>query len=217
MAQVLTQPCVLRSPPQGVLEDPEADKHRERLLVMLMLVMTDDAARRLLIQGGWMAKLARAALPSFDEREAGTFSHLRKLLADVNGTGAAVIASLALQETAAIRRAQAAKDQHSPSSESSDTGLRGDDNRSSTGSNDSSSSTGGDGSGHAHDARASSASAAAAPGDAQPTGVRLCAACGATGPSMRCGRCRRVHFCNAACQKRAWSSHKRECRQHDQG
>ena len=39
-----------------------------------------------------------------------------------------------------------------------------------------------------------------------------CAACGAAGATLRCGGCRAVRYCSAACQKAGWAAHKAECR-----
>ena len=50
-----------------------------------------------------------------------------------------------------------------------------------------------------------SASASAAP--------IVCAACGAAGARLKCGGCRRAHYCDAACQKRDWRAHKAACKQ----
>lgn len=38
-----------------------------------------------------------------------------------------------------------------------------------------------------------------------------CAACGASQPPVRCGRCKAVFFCGPACQRTAWPVHKHEC------
>ena len=41
---------------------------------------------------------------------------------------------------------------------------------------------------------------------------RLCDKCGQSSGAMRkCGQCRKVHYCSAACQKEAWKDHKRVC------
>ena len=41
---------------------------------------------------------------------------------------------------------------------------------------------------------------------------RLCDRCGQSSGAMRkCGQCRKVHYCSAACQKEAWTDHKRVC------
>lgn len=42
-----------------------------------------------------------------------------------------------------------------------------------------------------------------------------CAQCGAAGAAFFCGRCRRVSFCNAACQRASWPLHKKECKEPD--
>ena len=39
-----------------------------------------------------------------------------------------------------------------------------------------------------------------------------CAHCSKVGPGLRlCSRCRAAHFCNAACQKANWKTHKKSC------
>ena len=38
-----------------------------------------------------------------------------------------------------------------------------------------------------------------------------CAACGKHAPRSKCARCRRVSYCGADCQRRAWPEHKRWC------
>ena len=65
--------------------------------------------------------------------------------------------------------------------------------------------------------------AASSPADAaQPTAVpappsprqRTCGGCGATGSTDElklCAACKRVRYCSAACQARAWPEHKQEC------
>ena len=42
---------------------------------------------------------------------------------------------------------------------------------------------------------------------------RTCAQCAAVlSKSMRCGQCKAVWYCDRACQKQHWSSHKAECK-----
>ena len=43
-------------------------------------------------------------------------------------------------------------------------------------------------------------------------GVKTCLACGKAGAKSLCTGCRSVSFCGKACQKEAWSGHKKECR-----
>eukprot|EP00933_Yihiella_yeosuensis_P050727 TRINITY_DN4851_c1_g2_i1.p1 TRINITY_DN4851_c1_g2~~TRINITY_DN4851_c1_g2_i1.p1 ORF type:complete len:405 (-),score=79.68 TRINITY_DN4851_c1_g2_i1:322-1536(-) len=43
-----------------------------------------------------------------------------------------------------------------------------------------------------------------------------CPACQATGPRLRCSRCRRVFFCTDVCQRKAWPIHKHECTPRDE-
>eukprot|EP00983_Pelagomonas_calceolata_P076646 1153508-Pelagomonas_calceolata.AAC.1 len=44
--------------------------------------------------------------------------------------------------------------------------------------------------------------------------ARACAECGKTdGGLQRCGGCRVVRYCSAACQRKAWPAHKKECKQ----
>lgn len=38
-----------------------------------------------------------------------------------------------------------------------------------------------------------------------------CAACGSAGAGSMCGRCKRVRYCDRACQRRHWSAHKAVC------
>ena len=39
-----------------------------------------------------------------------------------------------------------------------------------------------------------------------------CANCGVASDRLKkCAKCRRAHFCNAACQRAAWDAHAREC------
>lgn len=38
-----------------------------------------------------------------------------------------------------------------------------------------------------------------------------CAGCGEACPANRCGRCKRVHYCNRACQVAHWNEHKAAC------
>merc|ERR1711964_844812 len=42
------------------------------------------------------------------------------------------------------------------------------------------------------------------------------AACGASQPPLRCGRCRVAFFCGQACQRAAWPVHKHECQPRDE-
>lgn len=38
-----------------------------------------------------------------------------------------------------------------------------------------------------------------------------CACCGGPCPANRCGKCKKVHYCNEECQRRHWKQHKPEC------
>lgn len=44
-----------------------------------------------------------------------------------------------------------------------------------------------------------------------PATERHCASCGSVGAKKRCGRCLALHYCNSACQKNHWKSHKAHC------
>lgn len=59
-------------------------------------------------------------------------------------------------------------------------------------------------------ARGAGAGAPAAGPGADDT-ERRCGACGAGGADMCCSRCRLAFFCDRECQRRAWSSHKKQC------
>jgi hypothetical protein len=41
--------------------------------------------------------------------------------------------------------------------------------------------------------------------------TQACGACGELGARLACSRCKRVHYCHAACQKKAWKAHKLVC------
>lgn len=41
--------------------------------------------------------------------------------------------------------------------------------------------------------------------------TNACGQCFKTNPETRCGRCRKVRYCDAACQKRHWKVHKSSC------
>ena len=40
---------------------------------------------------------------------------------------------------------------------------------------------------------------------------RRCGHCGQKGARARCGRCRQAWYCGAACQRKAWKAHKKDC------
>ncbi len=40
-----------------------------------------------------------------------------------------------------------------------------------------------------------------------------CLACEKTGKLMRCGKCKKVYFCNSTCQKKVWAQHKSDCKE----
>ena len=42
-------------------------------------------------------------------------------------------------------------------------------------------------------------------------GGATCARCGAAGATKRCGGCKGVMYCSAACQRRHWAAHKAAC------
>ncbi len=42
--------------------------------------------------------------------------------------------------------------------------------------------------------------------------VQHCIACNKTDNLKRCGRCKRVYFCNVTCQRTAWPHHKKDCK-----
>jgi hypothetical protein len=67
---------------------------------------------------------------------------------------------------------------------------------------------GNDGTFDMKDSGAAAASAAAA-----ASGLPTCAECGASGAGFqKCGQCAVVYYCGVACQKKAWPTHKLECR-----
>lgn len=39
----------------------------------------------------------------------------------------------------------------------------------------------------------------------------VCAGCGTAMANKVCGRCREVHYCSSACQKRDWPKHRADC------
>ena len=46
-----------------------------------------------------------------------------------------------------------------------------------------------------------------------PSGLPSCAECGASGAGFqKCGQCAVVYYCGVECQKKAWPTHKLECR-----
>ena len=53
----------------------------------------------------------------------------------------------------------------------------------------------------------------------EPLAAKSCLVCGRSAdanPAGRCGRCRSVHFCSAACQDAGWPSHRKLCRTGDE-
>ena len=40
---------------------------------------------------------------------------------------------------------------------------------------------------------------------------KVCAVCKTTGELQRCSRCKKVHYCSVACQRKAWPVHKKVC------
>ncbi len=195
--------CACR-PPQGILEDPELHTHREHLLSLLLLTRMDTPTKRLLQQDGWMGQLTQHALPSLDVRQT---TLLMGIISDihpaVSATPAFRVAEVRLGSTS-----QLVNNSSRPA------------HRVAGGSRGSSSSSRGRGSGDcsSHGRAAgrmvqpgSNESASVANGSARPASAASCIACGATGSLLRCGRCRTAYFCDAACQKRAWPSHKQDC------
>jgi hypothetical protein len=50
-------------------------------------------------------------------------------------------------------------------------------------------------------------------GEHLPAAPTACAQCGTVAPNLKlCVRCLRVRYCNGACQKLHWRTHKRECK-----
>ena len=47
--------------------------------------------------------------------------------------------------------------------------------------------------------------------------LKFCGACNKPGSQqlspLRCGQCRAVYYCNRVCQRRAWKTHKRACKE----